>query len=78
MHIQRATFSAKEAAEYLGVSYWLILEMVKRKQINPIRAGNRYLFRQTALDEWMARQEEGEEITGEPYEKESRTLVRAK
>ena len=78
MHIQRATFSAKEAAEYLGVSYWLLLEMVKRKQISPIRAGNRYLFRQAALDEWMARQEGGEEIIGESYEKESLKLVKAK
>lgn len=76
--IKRATFTTREAAEYLGISYWLILEMVKRKQINPIRAGSRYLFRQSALDEWMARQEGGEEIIGESYEKESLKLVKAK
>jgi excisionase family DNA binding protein len=75
---QKVTFSTKEAAAYLGISYWLLLEMIKRGEIKPIKAGGRYLFRQAGLDKWMARQEEGEEITGEPYEKESRTLVRAK
>ncbi|HHY26423.1 MAG TPA: helix-turn-helix domain-containing protein [Desulfitobacterium dehalogenans] len=56
--IQKATLSSKEAAEYLGISYWLLLEMVKREEINPIRAGGRYLFRQSGLDDWMTRQEE--------------------
>ncbi|KUO75559.1 MAG: hypothetical protein APF81_27465 [Desulfosporosinus sp. BRH_c37] len=55
--IQKATLSSKEAAEYLGISYWLLLEMVKRKKINPIRCGGRYLFRQSALDDWMTEQE---------------------
>lgn len=57
--IHKATLSSKEAAEYLGISYWLLLEMVKRGEINPIRAGHRrYLFRQAGLDDWMTRQEE--------------------
>ncbi|WP_088227815.1 helix-turn-helix domain-containing protein [Desulfosporosinus sp. FKB] len=55
--IQRATLSSKEAAEYLGISYWLLLEMVKRKKITPIRCGGRYLFRQAGLDAWMTQQE---------------------
>ena len=59
--IRKATLSSKEAAEYLGISYWLLLEMVKRKEITPIRAGGRYLFRQSGLDAWMDRQEAGEE-----------------
>ncbi|MDW7685179.1 MAG: helix-turn-helix domain-containing protein [Bacillota bacterium] len=53
----RATLTAKEAAEYLGVSYWLILELVKRKELGCIRAGGRVLFRQSSLDEWMDQQE---------------------
>ena len=57
--IQKATLSSREAAEYLGISYWLLLEMVKRKEINPIRCGGRYLFRQSGLDAWMDEQEEG-------------------
>jgi len=59
--IQKVTFSSREASEYLGVSYWLLLEMVKRKEINPIRAGGRYLFRQAGLDTWMDEQEGGKE-----------------
>jgi DNA binding domain, excisionase family len=55
--IQRVTLSSKEAAEYLGISYWLLLEMVKRGKINPIRCGGRYLFRQSGLDNWMETQE---------------------
>lgn len=55
--IKRATLSTQEAAEYLGISYWLMLEMVKRGEISPIRAGGRYLFRQSGLDAWMDRQE---------------------
>lgn len=55
--IPKATLTSREAAEYLGISYWLLLEMVKRGEINPIRAGGRYLFRQSGLDGWMTRQE---------------------
>lgn len=61
--IQKATLGSREAAEYLGISYWLMLEMVKRKEITPIRAGGRYLFRQAGLDAWMDGQEQGK---GEP------------
>ncbi|MDQ7095005.1 helix-turn-helix domain-containing protein [Desulfosporosinus sp. PR] len=56
--LQKVTLSSREAAEYLGISYWLLLEMVKRNEISPIRCGSRYLFRQVGLDAWMARQEE--------------------
>ena len=55
----RVTLTAKEAAEYLGVSYWLMLEMVKRRQISCIKAGhNRVLFRRASLDAWMSAQEQ--------------------
>lgn len=76
--IQKATLSSREAAEYLGISYWLILEMVKRKEINPIQCGRRYLFRQAGLDEWMAKQEKGEGDKVSPKGKESLKLVKAK
>ncbi|CDX01257.1 DNA binding domain, putative [Desulfitobacterium hafniense] len=55
--IPKATLTSKEAAEYLGISYWLMLELIKRGEINPIRAGGRYLFRQSGLDGWMTKQE---------------------
>ena len=49
--------SAKEAAKYLGISYGLILEMVKRNQINAIHASSRVLFRKETIDNWMHNQE---------------------
>lgn len=73
--VQRVTFNSKEAAEYLGISYWLMLEMVKRGELNPIRAGGRYLFRQSGLDAWMTKQEEGE-VSKEKTEVKSLTIVK--
>ena len=54
----RSTLRAKEAATYLGISYWLVLEMAKRGEIPHIRAGNRVLFRRESLDRWMTQQEQ--------------------
>ncbi len=62
---QRVTLTAREGAEYIGISYWLILELVKRRQIPAIRvgghtgghAGGRVLFRRESLDLWMSEQE---------------------
>lgn len=55
--ITQATVNAKDAAKYIGVSYWMILEMVKRKQIPCIKCGVRKLFRIATLDKWMQDQE---------------------
>lgn len=56
--ISPVTFSAAEAAKYLGISGWLVLELVKRREIPAIRAGRRVLFRKETLDSWMQEQEE--------------------
>lgn len=54
----RATMKAKEAAEYIGISYWKLLELAKARKIPHIRGvGNRVLFRKDSLDAWMASQE---------------------
>lgn len=55
--LKRATVDAKEAAAYVGVSYWLILELAKRREIPCIRAGRRILFRVASLDQWLEEQE---------------------
>ncbi len=55
--ITQATVNAKAAAKYIGVSYWMILEMVKRKEIPCIKCGVRKLFRIATLDKWMQDQE---------------------
>ncbi len=54
---ERSTLKAREAAAYLGVSYWLLLEMAKRGEVPHIRAGRLVLFRKEALDAWMRQQE---------------------
>lgn len=54
---QRVTMDAKEAAAWVGVSYWLILELAKKKEIPAIRAGGRVLFRAESLSKWMDQQE---------------------
>ena len=56
--IQRTTLTMKEAAEYLGVSYWLINQLVRRKQIPSSKVGGKYLFRVQALDEYLKNMEQ--------------------
>lgn len=54
---QRQTLSAREAADYIGISYWLLLEMTKRQEIPFIAAGSRKLFRCETLDIWLENRE---------------------
>ena len=56
--IQRTTLTMKEASEYLGISYWLINQLVRRKQIPCARVGGRVLFRVQALDEYLNNKEQ--------------------
>ena len=56
-NIKRTTITAKEAAEYLGILYWLITLLVKRKQIPCSRVGKRILFRKEALDIYLSKKE---------------------
>ena len=55
--IHRTTLTAKEAADYLGISYWLITQLVKRKQIPCSRVGKRLLFRKEVLDIFLSKKE---------------------
>ena len=48
----------KETAEYLGISYWLVNQLVRRKQIPCARVGGRVLFRVQALDEYLKNKEQ--------------------
>ncbi len=51
--VQRTTLTMKESAEYLGISYWLINQLVRRKQIPCSKVGGKYLFRVQVLDEYL-------------------------
>lgn len=55
--IQRTTLTMREAADYLGISYWLTTQLVKRKQIPCSKVGGKYLFRVQALDEYLSAKE---------------------
>ena len=52
------TLNAKQAASYIGISYWTLLNIARQGKIKHFRGGNKLLFRQKSLDEWMAQEEE--------------------
>ena len=56
--VERTTLTMKETAEYLGISYWLVNQLVRRKQIPCARVGGKVLFRVQALDEYLKEKEE--------------------
>ena len=56
--IQRTTLTMKEAAEYLGISYWLINQLVRRKETPCSKVGGKFLFRVQVLDEYLSSKEQ--------------------
>lgn len=55
--VERTTLTMKEAAEYLGISYWLVNQLVRRRQIPCSKIGGKFLFRVQALDEYLTKKE---------------------
>ena len=51
--VQRTTLTMKEAADYLGISYWLINQLVRRKEIPCSKVGGKFLFRVQVLNEYL-------------------------
>lgn len=56
--VQRTTLTMKEAAEYLAISYWLINQLVRRKEIPCSKVGGKFLFRVQVLDEYLSSKEQ--------------------
>ena len=56
--VQRTTLTMKEAAEYLGISHWLINQLVRRKEIPCSKVGGKFLFRVQALNEYLSTKEQ--------------------
>lgn len=54
---KRVTLSAADAAKYLGISYWLITQLVKRGELPCAKVGGRLLFRQSSLDDFLTHKE---------------------
>lgn len=55
--ITRTTLTMKEAAEYLGISYWLLNQLVRRRQIPCSKVGGKFLFRVQVLEEYLSSKE---------------------
>lgn len=55
--VKRITLTMREAADYLGISYWLINQLVKKKQIPYSKVGGKFLFRVKVLDEYLCEKE---------------------
>ena len=55
--IKRTTLTMKEAAEYLGISYWLLNQLVRRRQIPCSKVGGKFLFRVQVLEEYLSSKE---------------------
>lgn len=49
--------SAKQAANYLGISYWLILELVRKKEIPHTKLGSKIIFRKDSLNNYLLENE---------------------
>lgn len=56
--VERTTLTMRETAEYLGILYWLVNQLVRRREIPCARVGGRVLFRVQALDEYLKEKEE--------------------
>ena len=55
--VKRITLTMREAADYLGISYWLINQLVRRRQIPCSKVGGKFLFRVQMLDEYLSKKE---------------------
>ena len=55
--IERTTLTIEETAKYLGVSYWLVGQMIRRNEIPHFRVGGRIVFRKKSIDDYMEQQE---------------------
>lgn len=55
--MKRQTLNVQDTADYLGVSSWLIYDMVRLKQIPAVRIRGRIFFRIATLNQWMSDKE---------------------
>lgn len=57
--IRPITMTAQQAAQFIGISYWQILELSKHGEIPHVKIGGRKLFRKEAIDRWITERESG-------------------
>lgn len=65
---KKDVMTAKEAAMYLNISYWLITKLAKEKKIPHIRLGGKLIFRLSTLKKYL--EEKEKESVSDTIEKE--------
>lgn len=55
--IERTTLTMEEVAKYLGISYWLVGQLVRKNELPHFRVGGRVLFRKKVIDDFIEEQE---------------------
>ena len=55
--IERTTLTMEETAKYMGISYWLLGQQVRKNEIPHLRVGGKVLFRKKVIDNFMEEQE---------------------
>ena len=55
--VERTTLTMEEVAEYLGISYWLVGQLVRKNELPHFRVGGRILSRKKVVDNFMEEQE---------------------
>lgn len=53
----RVAFNARQAANYLSVGYYTILQLARIGDIDFVKNGASYIFRKEHLDGWLDKQE---------------------
>ena len=51
--VSNNTMKTKEAADYLGITEYRIRALTKKGEIKHFKAGNRILYKRSALDQWL-------------------------
>lgn len=54
--VERTTLTMEEVAEYLGISYWLVGQLVRKNELPHFRVSGRILFRKKVIDNFMEEQ----------------------
>ncbi len=44
---------AKTAADYIGISYWMITNLARNNKIPCVKMGDRHYFKKDSLDSWV-------------------------
>lgn len=55
--VGRVAFNSKQAASYLSIGYYTVLQLARIGDLEHIKNGTNYIFRKEHLDRWLDKQE---------------------